>query len=54
MDEFEVFDVKPFVSRLLGIHFFQFDTFALMFYLPLKFVWLFLMPIVFTLLWSSN
>jgi len=22
MDEFEVFDVKPFVSRLLGVHFF--------------------------------
>jgi hypothetical protein len=38
MDEFEVFDVKPFVSRLLGIHFFQFDTFALMFYFPLKFL----------------
>lgn len=26
MDEFEVFDVKPFVSRLLGI--FHFDTYC--------------------------
>jgi hypothetical protein len=26
----------------------------LMFYFPLKFLWLFLMPVVFTLLWSSN
>lgn len=24
MDEFEVFDVKPFVSRLLGVHFLVF------------------------------
>lgn len=24
MDEFEVFDVKPFVSRLLGVYFFYF------------------------------
>jgi hypothetical protein len=41
MDEFEVFEVKPFVSRLLGVYFFIF-LFLLIIYqghvIPTKFL----------------